>query len=326
MNFRNAFSRTPASGAPPPLAANQNRPAQGTKPPTHAAPRQLDGYRIQSLLKSGPLAFTLVIMALTLIGWLNSEGGYLTPEDGVGYWLGIFGGSLMLFLLIYPLRKRLKVLRLIGPVALWFRLHMLAGVIGPLLIVYHANFNFGSLNATIAMTSMLLVAFSGLIGRYLYGKLHKGLYGQRAQIRDILADATLFKQTFGAKMHDAADIASRMQRYEHHILQPHIGFLSGVWSLVLIRSESRRVRTSLQRQAKSNLAAQAKREGWTRRELRQRIRNANAYLGYYFRALNKAASYQVYVRLFSLWHILHLPLFFFLILAAIVHILAVHLY
>jgi len=324
MNFRNAFSRT--FSVPQATTALRSVPPPARVVPKSAPSRPNLNYKARTALDTSALVFTLLISTLIVIGWLNREEGYLTPEHGMGYWLGIIGGSLMLFLLIYPLRKRWKLLRAIGPVTVWFRLHMIAGVIGPLLVVYHANFKFGSLNATIAMSSMLLVAFSGLIGRYLYGKLHKGLYGQRTQIREMLDDATLFKQTFGAEMHEASDIAAQMQRYEHRILQPDNGLMAGLWSLVLIRSESRRMRVKLQRQAKSNLALQARQEGWKRPELRARVRNANAWLGYYFRALNKAASYQVYVRLFSLWHILHLPLFFFLILAAIVHILAVHLY
>jgi len=32
--------------------------------------------------------------------WLNRDESYLTPESGLGYWLGIRGASLMLLLLI----------------------------------------------------------------------------------------------------------------------------------------------------------------------------------------------------------------------------------
>jgi hypothetical protein len=38
------------------------------------------------------------------------------------------------------------------------------------------------------------------------------------------------------------------------------------------------------------------------------------------------AEYRVYERLFSLWHVLHLPLFFMLLAAGIVHVIAVHVY
>ncbi len=320
MNYRNTYVPDPA---PQRVPNQRERPVQKNRPT--AKPRRKNnisaGFR-----GTGRLAFTLVVVASVFIGWLNRHEGYLTPEEGYGYWLGIIGGSLMLFLLIYPLRKRMRLLRGIGPVTFWFRLHMIAGIIGPVLVVFHSNFKFGSLNATIALTSMLLVAFSGLIGRYLYGKLHKGLYGQRAQVREILADATMFKQTFGADLQGVPEISEQMQHYEHRLLKPIHSLLPGIWSMILMRSETKKCQARLKRNAKKSLALRARQGGWSRRELRARIKNANQYLGLYFSALNKAANYQVYVRLFSLWHILHLPLFFFLILAAIVHIIAVHLY
>jgi hypothetical protein len=38
------------------------------------------------------------------------------------------------------------------------------------------------------------------------------------------------------------------------------------------------------------------------------------------------AEFESYERLFSVWHALHLPLIFMLLLAASVHIVAVHVY
>jgi hypothetical protein len=49
-------------------------------------------------------------------------------------------------------------------------------------------------------------------------------------------------------------------------------------------------------------------------------------LNRYFRATAKAEAYTLYERLFAAWHLLHFPLFAILVLAEIVHVLAVHLY
>jgi hypothetical protein len=38
------------------------------------------------------------------------------------------------------------------------------------------------------------------------------------------------------------------------------------------------------------------------------------------------AAFEAYERLFSLWHVLHLPLFFMLLIAGIVHVIAVNVY
>ena len=55
-------------------------------------------------------------------------------------------------------------------------------------------------------------------------------------------------------------------------------------------------------------------------------REVRKLLGQYFAAVNRAAAFAFYERLFALWHVLHLPFFILLVLAAIVHVIAVHLY
>ena len=133
--------------------------------------------------------FYLVIVLILFSGWQGRSQGYLTPEQGPGYALGIIGGLLMLLLLLYPLRKHMRWTRLLGPVRHWFRAHMLMGVIGPVCILYHCNFRLGSMNGNIALFSMLLVALSGLTGRYFYTRIHYGLYGQKADLALLGSDA-----------------------------------------------------------------------------------------------------------------------------------------
>ena len=127
------------------------------------------------------LWYFAVAIALTL-GWVASEQQFLQPEAGLGYWFGIAGTTCMAVLLLYPLRKRVKAMRNWGPVRHWFRFHMFLGVMGPVLIVFHSNYNLGSTNSRVAFFSTVIVALSGLMGRYFYSKLHMGLYGRRTSI------------------------------------------------------------------------------------------------------------------------------------------------
>ena len=46
----------------------------------------------------------------------------------------------------------------------------------------------------------------------------------------------------------------------------------------------------------------------------------------YAQAGRRMAEYQMYERLFSLWHVLHIPLFFMLLIAGIVHVVAINVY
>lgn len=55
--------------------------------------------------------FGAVIAAILYFGWKRRDTGYLTPEEGLGYALGITGSCIMLILLLYPLRKRIRFMR-----------------------------------------------------------------------------------------------------------------------------------------------------------------------------------------------------------------------
>jgi uncharacterized membrane protein YdcZ (DUF606 family) len=176
------------------------------------------------------LGYLLAIL-ITYFGWIGRTERNITAEEGLGYILGIVGASLMAALLLYPLRKRVRFLRFLGTTKRWFFWHMVLGIIGPILILFHSNFALGSLNSRISLYCMLLVSGSGLIGRYLYSHIHNGLYGRKTTLRS------------------------------------------------LTKKEQRNI--------------------------------ANLYL---------------FERLFSFWHILHLPFFLMFCISTIVHILAVHMY
>jgi hypothetical protein len=273
-----------------------------------------------------PIASVGMLAALILYGWVNRDEGHLTPESGLGYWLGIAGASSMLLLLIYPLRKRLKSMRLFGSVALWFRVHMFLGLAGPTLILFHSNFQLGSINSNVALVAMLVVAVSGLAGRYLYGKIHLGLYGRKAAVREILADANALRRLAGDQVVFADRAIAELDRFTKLVFAPRNGVLANLWLLSVLNVRTRRVRTRLSTDARRTIMKEGKRRGWSRRVRRQRIAAVVELVTLHLAAVKKAAAFAFYERLFSLWHVLHLPLFFLLVLAAVIHVVAVHLY
>ncbi len=112
------------------------------------------------------ILFSLFTLGVLLLAWFERDEYWYNAEEGIGYAFGIIGSTMMVLLLLYPARKYWKVMRNAFKVHHWFRLHMVFGVWGPTFILLHSNFNLGSLNSSIALFSMLLVAGSGLIGRY----------------------------------------------------------------------------------------------------------------------------------------------------------------
>jgi hypothetical protein len=270
--------------------------------------------------------FGAVVVAALLLGWRNSEEGHLTPESGIGYWLGIFGAGAMLLLLCYPLRKRVQGLRGLGSVSGWFRLHMALGVVGPVLILFHSNFKLGSLNSNVALLSMLTVAASGLVGRYLYSRVHLGLYGQRAKIEELLADVDNLKTTIEGGLLVPAAVHTSLDAFARRALAGRSSATSSFFVLLELRLRSFGQRARLTREAERHIRVEGKRYAWSWRVRRKRSRDVRRLLAEYFAAVNRAAAFAFYERLFALWHLLHMPLFILLVLAAVVHVVAVHLY
>jgi hypothetical protein len=62
------------------------------------------------------------------------------------------------------------------------------------------------------------------------------------------------------------------------------------------------------------------------RRRRDLQRTAYAYIENRIAATRRVIELSAFERLFSLWHALHLPLFFMLLVAGIVHVIAVHVY
>jgi hypothetical protein len=299
--------------------------AGGTGDRDHAIdPRNRDDLRRPASVL--PLIFGFLLAAALCTGWFYRDEGHLTPESGLGYWLGIIGASMMVLLLIYPLRKRLRTLRWLGSVSGWFRIHMILGLLGPTLILFHSNFKLGSLNSNVALFAMLIVACSGIIGRYLYSRVHLGLYGRKAEIRELLAEVDAMKDALGDRLPIADHLGVELDLYAARATADRAGVASWALTLLRLRLLSGQERRHLIQRADQSIAVQAQERGWSARHRREQVKEVRKILRLYFAAVARAAAFAFYERVFALWHILHLPLFFLLVLTAVAHIVAAHLY
>jgi hypothetical protein len=298
------------------ILTSQPRPTRATAAPQKAKKRGLTPVSI----------FSAVVLVLLLVGWLVPTERYITPRRGIGYALGIIGGSMMLLLLLYSARKHVSWLKFLGPTLSWFRYHMLLGVLGPLCILYHANFGLGATNSNVALFSMLTVASSGLIGRYIYARIHHGLYGSKLSLGELKTGAE------GLRAHSGAfgflpELVSRLESTENKLLAagPHLPVL-GIAKLVVVALLSIASRRQLRGYVRRGLRAAAKTSPVIAAERKRLRRTAFTYIDKRLAATRRVAGFQSYERLFSLWHALHIPLLFILIAAGIVHVIAVNVY
>lgn len=269
--------------------------------------------------------YSLSILAMG-IGWLLRDYGFINPEEGFGYWLGIVGGSMMLILLLYPLRKRVRALSFLGRTTHWFKAHMIFGVLGPILVLFHSNFSLGSFNSRVALYCMLLVAGSGVIGRHIYAGIHSGLYGEKTSLDELRLQLEESLRRGEGMAAFLPEFSARLQVLSDEVQGDKItGSMSAGSSLIwTFRKYS--VWLSLWQTARQEINRRAA-ESPTVAANANRLRKATAtYTRSFVGMVGRVAQFTLYERLFSLWHVLHLPLFFMMIISALLHVLAVHMY
>lgn len=282
---------------------------QGSSASKHETDTKTDTTPYSLKVTSGR-AFTVLIIAFMIFGWIMRGDNYISAETGIGYTLGIVGGVMMLVVVLYPLSKRNRLLTRWVPVRYWFGIHMFLGIVGPLIILFHSNFQIGSINSTVALICMLLVAGSGLIGRYIYRHIHHGLYGERITLSELKTEVQEeHGHVFDSKI-IGEKLAQKLDQIEQKALEAYTGIFDSLRHVMYLGSQSGLIKRQLTRSLKDN----------------PQHREATEAVGIYLVTLRRIAAFKLYERLFSLWHILHLPLFIMMIITAIIHIFAVHMY
>lgn len=108
----------------------------------------------------------------------------MRPAGLVGHGVGILGSAMVLLLLLYSARKRLRIMNRWGNLSIWLRYHIFLGVAGPILITLHTSFKFNGL-VSVSYWSMVAVALSGVVGRYLYQQIPRNVLGEALGAADI---------------------------------------------------------------------------------------------------------------------------------------------
>jgi hypothetical protein len=261
---------------------------------------------LKTTLNSLTFIWYIFITILIILGWNQRDQRYLVAESGIGYWFGILGGLLMLILLIYPLRKRISHWRFIGSIKLWFRLHMFFGIMGPVLIIFHSGFRLASLNGKVAFSCMLLVAFSGLIGRYFYRRIHHGLYGKKVSFKELYHIDEDWEKKFTDLNELEPKYIGKLYAIEQSLVNKHSAINRSLWFFITTKSKLNRLR----REIRKNMPASK-----NRKEILTRLSS-----------LKKIPNLGVNEILFSYWHIFHFPFFLLMIMSGIFHVFVVHFY
>ncbi len=268
----------------------------------------------------------LAIASLVLAVWQFSRMGFFEAGDRIGYWLGVAGGVLLLLLFFYPVRKYTHMARDWGRMKWWLWGHMVLGISAPLLILLHSTFRVGSLNAAVALYSMLAVAISGVFGRFIYARVNRGLHGEQANLKDLQLRAGLQQSDVMSKLSFAPHVESRLAAFEKTALQPPSSWLTYLQRVFWLPLQQWRVYRQCVSELHGVLRTLAQRDHWTAADWHRREKNGKTLVARYLNAVTRVAQFSAYERLFSLWHIVHVPFLYLMVISAVVHVCAVHIY
>lgn len=215
------------------------------------------------------------------------------PGGSWGVLLGCVGTFLMTVMLLYSVRRFLRRVRWLGSIATWLNFHILCGIFGPLHIVAHAGFSLPSGLIAVGFWCMVVVALSGVFGRYVHGLLPRVPEGSalgREDALEHLADlrAQLVAQTVGAHAENVSLAVHLVRDFDHEATS-----LVDLWSLNRDLSARRRQIRRLLNSADLSRAA----------------RNAASMaLSEQLRLKRGLEASRIARRLLRYWHLFHRPL------------------
>ena len=263
--------------------------------------------------------------SFALAAWLVYRGGVIKPGGGLGYYFGLVGGILMLLMLFYPIRKHMAWARSWGPLRYWFMLHMVMGIGGPVLVLFHSTFHVKSLNAAVAFYSMLLVASSGIIGRFIYKRIHHGLYGRKSNLEELQQIVEANQNKMGqvsAILLQATGIGEKLEQFHMIAMSQKEALPVRAWRFMTLSWRGYRLTSYCRNELGRAIAHLARSQGWDTQHQEQRFQAALHDVEEYLGAVKEAAQFSSYERLFRLWHVLHSPFVWSLGVSGIVHVIA----
>lgn len=266
------------------------------------------------------------LFVLVLAAFPVSQGWVFKSGSGFGYYIGIIGAVMMLLMLLYPVRKHMRWAHNWGPLRYWFMLHMIFGIGGPILVLFHSTFHVKSLNAGVSLFSMLLVASSGIIGRFIYTRIHHGLYGRKSDLKELQRAVEANQERVGAVLLEAPGITDKLKHFRDMAIAQEGGPFARAWRFMALGWRKRSLERHCREELRRAVSIFGKSQGWDQSEQDQRWHVLAAQMDAYLDAVQEAAQFTAYERLFRMWHILHTPFVWLLAISAVVHVIAVNMY
>jgi len=237
----------------------------------------------------------------------RKDNDLFKPSGEIGHGLGVVGSLFMIIgVATYSIRKRFESLHRFGKLRAWLSFHIFLCTLGPFLVVLHTSFRLTGLVA-ISFWSMIIVVASGVIGRYVYVRIPKTAEGHFLSI-------------------------AQLERKRDHLtyrLEKELGIEEQVItkSGILIQNTSARgIFSSFALALKFDLGRLYWHRQWKELASQNSLTDSQMEKG---KALAKQlirndqqkAVLQPFHRIFTYWHIFHVPLAILMFLILFIHII-----
>jgi hypothetical protein len=149
-------------------------------------------------------------------GILSDYDVVFAPNKGLWHITGWAGTFLMVIMHVYSLRKKVPFMSEWGMLRHWLDFHIFCGILGPVLVTYHSTFRVGGI-VSVSYWATVLVAMSGLFGRYILGFIPRGIAGHELEIEDLdrASDYMTYRiQTFYRKAQNLSSLVEKYVRFE----------------------------------------------------------------------------------------------------------------
>ncbi|GEM_PF-106341 len=237
--------------------------------------------------------------------WENWE-----PTGLYGHGLGVIGSAMMIIgVASYSSRKRIRRLRFMGKIKHWLEFHIFLCLLGPTLVLYHTTFKFGGI-VSVAAWSMIFVALSGLLGRYIYTQIPRTIEGNELTVDDLAKENRRMQEKLRRAYNlddDTMEMINHISEVESY--QSHPSVFKAIGSLLVddIRRRSRigKVKHHLR---KTDIPAHHLKEIIS-------IARSKSLLMRRIAFLDTARS------IFHYWHVVHFPFSIIMFLILAVHVI-----
>ena len=173
---------------------------------------------------------------------------------------------------------------------------------------------------------MVVVAGSGVAGRFLFQRVNRGLQGEMSDLQTVTQTAGLDKEDARSRLAFAPKVEQRLKDFEEREKKTTDGFVANMRAIFLLPSLQFLVYRQCVAELEVLLPKMAANQNWSAEDLKRRRKMAKKMVDRYLNAVVSVSQHSAYAFLFSLWHVAHIPFVYVLVLTALVHVYAVHIY